>query len=156
MIDGVKITKLKRFKDERGEIRHAFKSGEDTYEGFGEAYFSTVNSGVVKGWKKHHQMHSNLIVVTGTIRFGLVDTRSGSSTYGQRMDLVQSLDNYSRLTVPPGLWIAFQGLGPDNNLLLNIANIAHDPIESETIPVDSKKATAAGLPQWVEFCRRDE
>ena len=39
-------------------------------------------------------------------------------------------DNYARLTVSPGLWLAFKGLGEDN-LVLNIADIRHNPIEAD-------------------------
>ena len=35
-----------------------------------------------------------------------------------------------RLTVSPGLWLAFKGLGEDN-LVLNIADIRHNPIEAD-------------------------
>ncbi len=146
MIDGVIITELKRIGDDRGEIRHALRNTDVTFDGFGEAYFSAVKNGVVKGWKKHRQMLSNLIVVEGVIRFVLVDDRPNSPTAGQFMDITHSLEKYSRLTVPPGLWMAFQGIGKDDNLLLNIASIPHDPTESENILLDSPNLTRAGIP----------
>ena len=39
------------------------------------------------------------------------------------------LENYSRITVPPGIWFGFQGLMPSPNLILNIGNLPHDPSE---------------------------
>ena len=41
--------------------------------------------------------------------------------------------NIIGLTIHPGLWVAFKGLGPTPNLVLNVANIAHDPQESEKL-----------------------
>ena len=46
-----------------------------------------------------------------------------------------SKKNYQRLTVKPGLWLAFQGL-EDTNMLLNLANIEHDPSESVSIALE--------------------
>ena len=41
------------------------------------------------------------------------------------------VDRYARLTVQPGIWCGFQGLHTPKSLLLNIANIPHDPNEVE-------------------------
>jgi dTDP-4-dehydrorhamnose 3,5-epimerase len=38
---------------------------------------------------------------------------------------------YVRLTVPPGIWFGFKGLGHPISMLMNLANIAHDPSEVE-------------------------
>jgi dTDP-4-dehydrorhamnose 3,5-epimerase len=38
--------------------------------------------------------------------------------------------NYCRLTVPPNFWVAFKGIGANTNMLMNVANIEHDPNES--------------------------
>ncbi|MEK9572164.1 MAG: hypothetical protein VW124_24300, partial [Paracoccaceae bacterium] len=46
-----------------------------------------------------------------------------------------SKKNYQRLSVCPGLWVAFKGVG-DNNLLLNLASIEHNPIESANMPLE--------------------
>jgi dTDP-4-dehydrorhamnose 3,5-epimerase len=146
VIDGVVITNLKRIIDARGEVRHGLRSTDSTYQGFGEAYFSCVNQGVVKGWKKHSRMHSNLLVVSGRIRFVLFDDRNESPTRGKLMEFVCTVENYSRLTVPSRIWLAFQGVSAETNLLLNLASIAHDPAESETLPYDSDSCRIVGLP----------
>jgi dTDP-4-dehydrorhamnose 3,5-epimerase len=138
MIDGVQFTPLKRIQDSRGEIRHAIRRSDETFVDFGEAYFSGVNHGVVKGWKQHQRMHSNLIVVTGCVRFVLFDNRSGSPTHGKIEEYVVSMKNYGRLNVPCGIWLAFQGVSNELNLLINVASIEHDPAESLTLPLDTE------------------
>ena len=137
LIQDVVVTPLRRIGDGRGEVRHGLKADDRCFEGFGEIYFSVINLGVVKGWKRHKRMHSNLIVVDGLIRFLVYDDRSESSTNGQFMDIVCSIENYCRLTIPPGLWLAFQGLGSDTNVLLNFANIPHDPTEFDSLPISN-------------------
>ena len=40
-----------------------------------------------------------------------------------------------RLTVPPNIWFGFKGLTLGMNLVANIANIIHDPFESQKLPI---------------------
>lgn len=131
MLENVHLTPLKRFELDSGDVLHGLKASEQSYAGFGEAYFSMIHKGQIKGWKKHLRMTMNLIVPIGSIKFVLFDDREGSSTNGNYMSVVISKDKYSRLTVPPGIWVAFQGVGKDN-MLTNIASIEHDPEEAMT------------------------
>ena len=39
-------------------------------------------------------------------------------------------DGYARLTVPPMIWVGFQGLSRQASLVLNIANMEHSLEES--------------------------
>ena len=75
-MDGVTLTPLKKITHPKGDIFHAMKASDDGFFGFGEAYFSTVNQGEVKGWKKHTEMTLNLVVVTGEIKFVVYDDNS--------------------------------------------------------------------------------
>lgn len=110
------------------------KKSDAGYVGFGEAYFSTVRKGDIKAWKKHLSMTLNLIVPTGKIRFVLFDDRLASPTKGVMNEFTLSRDHYCRLTVPPQVWMAFQGLDDDNQLL-NIASMEHAPDEMERLPL---------------------
>jgi dTDP-4-dehydrorhamnose 3,5-epimerase len=136
-IDGVVLTPLRIIKGDSGNVMHALKSIENTFAGFGEAYFSTVEKDAVKGWKKHHQMTLNLIVPAGEILFVLYDAREKSPTQDMLQEIKLSVNNYQRLTVPPGVWMAFKGLNSSVNMLLNIASIPHDPAEAENLAVDN-------------------
>lgn len=137
VIEGVVLTPLKSIFQAKGNVLHAMKKSDPGFNGFGEAYFSTVNCGDVKGWKKHLRMTMNLVVPVGEIRFVIYDGRNESSTKGSFFDVYLSQQNYQRLTVPPGVWMGFKGLGGNLNLLLNIADLAHDPDESENVSLDS-------------------
>jgi dTDP-4-dehydrorhamnose 3,5-epimerase len=133
MMGEVLYTPLRRIPTSQGEVRHGLKASDPGFAGFGEVYFSEVIGGKIKGWKRHRRMTMNLVVVLGTVRFILHD---GAET---RRDYVVSAEEearYGRLTVPPGLWMAFQGIGSGCNLLMNLANCAHDPDEAETCRLD--------------------
>lgn len=128
-MDGVTLTPLKIIPNTKGDILHAMKVTDESFNGFGEAYFSCLNQGAVKGWKKHTKMTLNLIVVFGKIKIVVFNQKN-------YYEVILSKDNYHRLTVIPGLWVSFQGLSK-HNILLNIANIAHNPNESENVDLSS-------------------
>ena len=141
-IEGVFLTPLKIIDVPNGNVLHALKQHENSFQGFGEAYFSTVKQGVAKGWKKHTRMVLNLIVPVGAIKFIIFDGRPESATYNRFMEVIISPDgNYQRLTVSPGLWMAFQGISEGLNMLLNIASIPHDPSEAENLPLQNDLIT---------------
>ena len=102
------------------------KKTSDGYEGFGEAYFSTINKGDIKNWRKHTKMTLNIVVPIGEIKF-VVYNEKIKNFFSVKL----SQNNYQRLTIKPGLWLAFKGLA-DFNMLLNIANVEHDTNETES------------------------
>ena len=127
-MDGVTLTPLKKITHPKGDVFHAMKASDNGFCGFGEAYFSTVNQGEAKGWKKHREMTLNLVVVTGEIEFVVYDR-------GSFFNVKLSQHNYQRLTIKPNLWLAFRGIR-DENILLNLANIEHNSNESENEKLD--------------------
>ena len=132
IIEGVILTPLKQIVNPKGDLYHAMKQSDNGYKSFGEAYFSTVTKDEIKGWKKHTVMVLNLIVPIGAVEFIIYDDRIDSSTKNQFFSLILSQENYQRLTVHAGVWMAFKGIGEDLNMLLNIASIEHDPSEAIT------------------------
>jgi dTDP-4-dehydrorhamnose 3,5-epimerase len=129
MINDVIITPLDIIDGIDGGVMHAMKKSDDGYNGFGEAYFSNVKYTSIKAWKRHKEMTLNLIVPTGKIRFVLYDDRvSGAEKF---QEIIISKSNYCRLTVPPMVWVGFQGLSKNGSTLLNVANIEHNPNEAD-------------------------
>lgn len=131
-IQGVELHPLKHITVLKGDILHALKSTDDGYAGFGEAYFSQIESGAVKGWKRHNRMTLNIIVPLGKIKFVVFDGRENSLTYGKFQEIILSPeDNYQRLTLAPGLWMAFQGMDDKISMLMDIIPEPHDPNEAD-------------------------
>ena len=128
-MDGIILTPLKKIPNISGDVLHALKSSDEGFAGFGEAYFSCLNQGAIKGWKKHNKMTLNLVVITGKIKFVIYNKIN-------YFDVILSKDNFQRLTIAPGLWLAFKGLSK-KNVLLNLANIEHDINESENMDLNN-------------------
>ena len=131
LIEGVRVTPLRRILNEKGDVFHAMKASEQDFEKFGEAYFTTVHKGTTKGWKQHHRMRLNLVVPIGEVRF---DVRSADGATA--MSVVVGESNYARLSIDPGHWVAFTGQG-DFNLVLNLASLEHDPDEATDVPLET-------------------
>lgn len=124
---GARIYPSKVIHHPKGNVLHGLKRSDAGYVNFGEAYFSTIAYGAVKGWKMHLRMSMNLLVPVGAICFHLA-TGDGLSTEQVTLGEI----SYQRLFIPPGVWVAFEGIGHSINLLMNLASIEHDPLESVT------------------------
>ena len=125
-VDEIIVTSLRRIKVPGGDIMHAIKKGDLGFIDFGEAYFSIIDGGAVKAWKRHSQMTLNIIVPLGSIYFAFFDSN------GKKREEIVGQNRYVRLTVPPGIWFGFKGLNKTDNLVSNFADIIHDPEESQT------------------------
>ena len=132
MINNVILTSLDIIPTHGGDVMHAMKKTSKGYVDFGEAYFSRIDYSAIKGWKRHQRMTLNLIVPAGKIRFVLFKDNVFE-------EFIISKDNFSRLTVPPMVWVAFQGLDYSGSLLLNIASIEHDSRETDVKDIDEIK-----------------
>lgn len=126
------VTPLRRVEHPKGDVFHGMKASDAGYAGFGEAYFTTIVLGETKGWKQHRRMTMNLVVPQGMVRFYVHDKSSGRTITHDIGEL-----NYCRLTIPPGYWVAFEGLVSSQNLVLNIANLEHDPEEAVNQPLET-------------------
>tara|TARA_B110000858_G_C17673307_1_gene412957 strand:+ start:315 stop:746 length:432 start_codon:yes stop_codon:yes gene_type:complete len=137
MIECISINKLNIIPVTGGNVMHALKANEDSFVGFGEAYFSNIEYKSIKAWKRHKTMTTNIIVPIGRIKFVFLDDRSNKKNLFQEVTV--SKNNYVRITIPPLIWFGFQGLYKKESTLLNIADIPHDPCEVETKNINEFK-----------------
>ncbi len=129
MIDGVLINALQRIPDERGAIMHMLRRTDAHFQQFGEIYFSTVYPGVVKGWHIHTRMTLNYAVVSGMIKLVLYDERENSPTANEIQELYLGVSDYKLVTIPPGVWNGFKGIGEQQAIVANCSTEPHDPDE---------------------------
>lgn len=133
---GVVVTPLRRIVDARGSVMRMLRADSPVFRSFGEIYFSTVRPGVIKAWKRHRRMTLNLTVPVGLVRAAAYDDRPDSPTRGMTATWLLTPDDHRLLTVPPGLWFGFQGLGEGESLIANCPDIPHDPDEADNLPAD--------------------
>jgi len=133
MIRGVVIEKLKKIEDNRGKVMHMLRSDSPLFKTFGEIYFSVINNGVVKAWRKHLRMTQYFAVPAGSIKLVIYDDRDGSLTKGEVCELELGDDNYCLVIIPPMLWYGFKGMSRTPALIANCADMPHDPNEIRRI-----------------------
>ncbi|OGA65844.1 MAG: dTDP-4-dehydrorhamnose 3,5-epimerase [Betaproteobacteria bacterium RIFCSPLOWO2_12_FULL_65_14] len=141
MIKGVEIHPLRQIPDERGKVMHMLRRDEPWFSEFGEIYFSVVFPGAIKAWHLHKRMTLNYAVPSGRIKLVLYDDRDDSPTRGELQEILTGEDYYALVTVAPGVWNGFKGVGTAPAIVANCATIPHDPDEivrmdpfSEKIP----------------------
>lgn len=132
-IKNIAISPQKIISAKGGDVLHIMKFKDPSFAGFEEAYFSKIENNAKKGWKKHKFMTLNLVVPLGKVKFVFTDDLSNFRTE------IIGESRYVRLTVPPGIWFAFQGLQNPYSLILNLANIVHDPNEIEREDINEIK-----------------
>lgn len=133
-IPGLLLSPLKIVDSPKGQVLRAWRcSEEDSEASVAEAYFSKINYLCTKGWKRHLKMSLNLVVCEGQITFALFDERRDQHLI-RKISLGPKIE-YARLTVPPNIWVSFRG-DEESNMLINFANLIHEPTEAENLPLE--------------------
>lgn len=138
MIAGVLIEPLRVIPTPGGPVMHMLRSDAPHFMGLGELYFSEVLPGCVKAWKRHTRQTQHFAVPVGQLRVVLYDDREDSPTRGrvQQVELGRP-DHYALLRIPVNVWYGFTCLGESPAVIANCADIPHDPLEGERLPVQT-------------------
>ncbi len=124
-LDDIIVTPLKRIPTIGGDVLHAIKDSDNGFNGIREVYLSWLEFGAIKAWKYHQNMTLNLVIPLGEVNFvfHIEDQKNNFRTenIGE--------NRYVRLTVPPRIWFGFQGLSESRSLIMNVADLQHDPNE---------------------------
>lgn len=133
MIEGVSLHPLKQISVPMGDLWHAFKANDEGFVGFGEAYLTQIEPHQIKGWKRHNRYVLNIVVIVGAVKFVIYDDRDGSATKSDFVEVILSpTDNYQRLTVAPGLWMAFAGASDSQtSILMDLIPELHSSEEAD-------------------------
>lgn len=129
-VDQVLVTPLQRIAVNGGEVLHGMKRDDPGYVDFGEVYFSMIEPGAIKAWKRHLHMTLNLVVPVGKVCIAFIDQSNAVR------EEILGLNRHVRISVPPGLWFGFKGLAKPYSMLVNIADIPHNPAEVERKEID--------------------
>lgn len=133
MIEGLIVSPLKQITDERGKVMHMLRADSPLFTAFGEIYFSVVNPGAVKAWKRHLKMTQHYAVPVGKIKLVLFDGRKGSKSEGNIEVIETGEDNYCLIKIPPMIWYGFSGIAKQPSLIANCTDIPHAPEETEKL-----------------------
>lgn len=139
MIDGLIIEPLKKISDERGTVFHMLRKDNPLFTQFGEIYFSSINPGFIKGWKKHFKITQNFAVPVGNIKLVVYDDRENSPTYRQIEEIFTGIENYQLVQIPPLVWYSFKAEGVSPALIANCIDAPYDSQESIDVGLEAKE-----------------
>jgi len=121
---GVQVTPLLQIPDNRGTVKRFLRVDEMTTQ-FEECYVTTIYKNIIKGWHGYYTKTINFAVVSGMAKFVLYDTRENSPTFQMTQELYLGDYNYRRVTIPPKVMNAIQGIS-DESVMVVIANEVFD------------------------------
>ena len=127
LIPGVEVRPLSVVADDRGAVLHMLRADAPHFQRFGEIYFSVVNPGAVKAWRRHRSAVMNLAVPVGDAVIALFDDRSDSPACGMSMEVLAGQSNYCLITIPAGVWSGFMAVSDQPAVIANCATEPHDP-----------------------------
>ncbi len=138
VIDGVVLQELRIIPADGGPVLHMLRADSPLFHTFGELYFSEVEPGRIKAWKRHTVQTQHFAVPVGRLKIVLYDGRPDSPTAGMIMEAeLGRPDYYHLLRIPPYVWYGFTALGKSPALICNCTDVPHDPLEGERLPQDT-------------------
>ncbi|HZX36607.1 MAG TPA: dTDP-4-dehydrorhamnose 3,5-epimerase family protein [Thermodesulfobacteriota bacterium] len=124
MIEGVVVKDISFHKDARGWLAELFRTdetAEDMHPLMG--YVSMTLPGVSRGPHEHvTQTDFFCFVGPSSFKVYLWDTRSGSKTFGQKVEFIAGEDLPKAVMVPPGVVHAYKNIGGAPGFVFNAPN----------------------------------
>jgi len=121
-IQGVSITPLKKYTDQRGWLSEIYRDDE-LPEGVCPAmsYVSETLPGVARGPHEHHEQTDIFVFLgPGMFRLYLWDARKDSPTFGTKMKVEVGVENPVRAIVPPGVVHAYRCISETPGWCINL------------------------------------
>ena len=120
----IKIIKNKIIKNNKGDIKKFLTKNSKEFNGFGECYFSEIKPGNVKPWKKNLTTFQMIAVISGRVKFFLIDDRILTKKIYKNFVLDDS-KNFNKIIIPKNIWYSFENLSKKKSILFNFLNIEH-------------------------------
>lgn len=135
---GIKVKQLRVIPDERGRLGEIFRCDDENFLKFGQIYFTTTYSGVVKGWHQHIVQTDNVACIKGLIKLVVakkIDDKWEVEEYytGEHRPLL--------ITIPPKIFHGWMCVSYDEAYIINVPSEAYNydhPDEIRLSPYDSE------------------
>ena len=145
LIEGVVARNLKSISDDRGWLMEILRSDWEEFEKFGQAYMTTCNPGVAKGWHYHKKQTDHFVCIRGNAKVVLYDNREDSSTNGLVNEFIMGEENPILLKIPPRVLHGFSPADDKETTILNMPTELYNyknpdeyrvPYDSDEVPYD--------------------
>ena len=138
LIEGVRITPLQVFPDDRGYFLEVFRSGQGPVAGFPPAttQMSATLSypGAIKAFHYHRWQSDCWTPVAGMLQVVLVDLRTESPTFSAKNTLYLGALRPWQVLIPPGVAHGYKVIGRDPAVLVYVTSRFYDAADEGRIP----------------------
>lgn len=149
MIDGVKIKKLKTFKDvpdikqkiELGIFVEVLRNNGQLLKKFAQSNFTIAYQGTIKGFHWHKYQDDLWFLASGRAGIVLYDKRKGSKTQGVTHVIYAGESDYKLVLIPRGVVHGYKVLSKEPCLFIYYMNKEYNranPDEQHIDPFDKK------------------
>ena len=123
-IEGVEISYLTTYIDDRGSLIEVFRNDEISKSFMPVmGYVSVTKPGVIRGPHEHEEQADMFCFIgPSTFRLKLWDNRVNGLTYNNKMTLDLGEDHPARVIVPKGVVHGYKNIGTINGTVYNFPN----------------------------------
>ena len=122
-IQGVVVSDLRRFEDERGWLTELFRQDELAEEFYPVmTYISLTEPGRQRGPHEHAEQADLFCFIGSNFKLRMWDNRMDSETYRHVMTLFVGEDNPKAVLVPKGIVHAYRNVGHSPGIVVNCPN----------------------------------
>ena len=111
-------------KNKKGNIKKFLNKKDSIFRGFGECYFSEIKSKNFKGLKKNLTTFQMLTVISGNVKFFLIDDRIKKKLTKKEF-ILDDNKNFKKLIIPKNVWYGFKNLSKKTSIIFNFLNYEH-------------------------------
>jgi len=133
------VKKLNLHLDDRGYLYEMLRKDDPFYKGFGQAYVSSINPGVVKGFHKHSMQTDHVVCVVGQIKLVLIRDLGPRPSGGTMADVEEhhlSVLSPQMVVIPPDIYHGWMCVGNEPALVINFSTHPFDPQTPDEERVD--------------------
>lgn len=138
LIEGVRVTPLALWPDDRGYFLEVGRAGHSLLAGFALARMQVSASltypGAIKAFHYHLRQSDVWTVAAGMLQVALVDLRRGSRTFGVRNTLYIGVLRPWQVLIPPGVAHGYKVIGEAPALLVYVTDRFYDPEDEGRLP----------------------
>lgn len=110
-------------KQSKGNIFKIIDKKKNNLKSFNEIYVTSINSNIIKAWKKHSKTNLYLTVISGSVLFVTIKNKVFNS-------FLLNSKLKSVLKIEKNVIFGFKGISKTNSKILVISEIVHNSSES--------------------------
>lgn len=127
MINGVTVTPLKTFPDDRGYFREIARTAENPLKPFAQLSATLSYPSIIKAFHYHTKQDDLWYVASGNIQAVLYDRREDSPTYQETQVVPMGDHNPVTLFIPHGVVHGYKVVGHQPALVVYATSHEYDP-----------------------------